>query len=227
MNKYDLLEQLKTAISGEDDAEVVVDIAERIVEEGVDARVAVDAASEAIRSVGDRFETGELYLPDLMIAGKKMEQCMAVLRPHIKADEGSRVGGRVVIGTAFGDIHDIGKNLVATMLTVGGFEVTDLGVSVPPLDFVNAAKEKRADIIALSALMTTSLPYQQEVIDLLKEMGLREKYYIIVGGGPITAEFASEIGADGWADNAAAAIGLCDALLTSEETPPVAMTFVV
>ncbi len=96
-----------------------------------------------------------------------------------------------MLGTVSGDLHDIGKNLVATMLTVGGFEVTDLGVNVSPLEFIKAAKEQRADILALSSLMTASLPYQKEVIDLLSEMGQREKYYIIVGGGPVTPEFAS------------------------------------
>jgi methanogenic corrinoid protein MtbC1 len=107
------------------------------------------------------------------------------------------------------------------MLTVGGFEVTDLGVNVSPLDFVKAAREQRVDILALSSLMTASLPYQKEVIDLLSEMGQREQYYIIVGGGPVTPEFATQIGADGWAENAAQAVGLCNQLVESGKTPPV------
>lgn len=227
MSEDHLLKQLKIAISGEENVEVVTGIAERVVEEGINIKVAVDAASQAIRLVGDRFEAGEIFLPELMLAGKKMERCMAILKPHLKMDEKSEVSGRIVIGTVSGDIHDIGKNLVATMLTMGGFEVFDLGVDIAPFDFINAAKEKGADVIALSSLMSNSLPYQQEVIDLLKEIGLREKYYVIIGGGSVTTEFASKAGADGWAGNAASAIKLCEALLNSGETPPVAKTFVV
>jgi methylmalonyl-CoA mutase cobalamin-binding domain/chain len=130
-----------------------------------------------------------------------------------------KAGGRVVLGTVSGDLHDIGKNLVATMLTVGGFGVTDLGVNVSPLEFVKAAREQRANILALSSLMTASLPYQREVIDLLSEMGQRENYYVIVGGGPVTPEFARQIGADGWAENAAQATGLCRRLVESGKSP--------
>jgi len=221
MSKQDLLEQLKAILSGEAGEEDVVEIAERIVAEGVDIQKAVDTASEAMHVVGGKFATFEIYLPDLMIAGEKMKRCLNVLKPHIKLGKEKRASGRVVIGTMFGDLHDIGKNLVATMLTVGGFDVVDVGVNVSPLDFVKAARERQADIIALSSLMTASLPYQKEVIDLVTEMGLREKYYVIVGGGPVTPEFAVEIGADGWAENAATAVGLCEQLIESGETPPV------
>jgi methylmalonyl-CoA mutase cobalamin-binding domain/chain len=126
-----------------------------------------------------------------------------------------------VIGSVAGDIHDIGKNLVATMLSVGGFEVVDLGVGVPAMEFVRAAKKERADIIALSSLMTTTLPYQREVLDLLSEMGLRENYFVVVGGGPVTPDFAVDAGADGWAENAALAVTLCTTLMTSGKKPGV------
>lgn len=226
MSEGRLLKQPKATIAGEENAEMVVGIAKRVVEEGIDIKAAIDAASQAIRLVGDKYETGEIFSPELMLAGKKMKRCMAILEPHLKVGEKSEASGPIAIGTVSGDIHDIGKNLVATMLTMGGFEVFDLGVDIAPFDFMSAAEEKGADIIALSSLMTTSLPYQQEVIDPLKEMALRGKYYVIIGGGPVTAEFASKTGADGWTGNAATVIRLCEKLMTSGETPPVANTFV-
>jgi dimethylamine corrinoid protein len=221
MSEQLLLDQLRDALAADADQETVADIAVQVVGAGIDIQVAIDTASATIREIGERFETGDVYLPDLMIAGRKMERCMAILRPHLRIARQTGDGARIVIGSVTGDIHDIGKNLVATMLSVGGFEVIDLGVGVAAMDFVKAARKERADIIAPSSLMTTTLPYQKEVIDLLSEMGLREQYFVIVGGGPVTAEFAAEIGADGWAKNAALAVGLCTTLMTSGETPPV------
>ena len=226
MVQGDVLERLREAIVGDSSLEDVEEAARAVVESGIDINDAIHAATEAIRSVGDCFEAGDIYLPELMIAGRKMERCMSVLRPHIKAAGSSVQGGRIVIGTVSGDIHDIGKNLVATMMAVRGFDIMDLGVNVPPLKFVHAAKDAGADIIALSSLMTTSLPYQQEVIDVLKETGLRDRFYVIVGGGPVTPEFAESIGADGWAENAAAAARLCEMLMISGEKPPLAKTVV-
>jgi methylmalonyl-CoA mutase cobalamin-binding domain/chain len=221
MSKPELLNQLQEALVGDAGQESVAEIAEQIVAEGIDIQAAIDTASAAIREIGEKFETGEVFLPDLMIAGKKMERCMAVFKPQLEVERRTSTGARIVIGSVMGDIHDIGKNLVATMLSVGGFEVVDLGVGVPAMEFVKAAKKERADIIALSSLMTTTLPYQREVLDLLREMGLREKYFVVVGGGPVTPEFATEIGADGWAENAALAVSLCTTLMTSGKTPPV------
>jgi trimethylamine corrinoid protein len=221
MSKQELLNQLREALAGDASQERVADIAEQIVAEGIDIQVAIDAASAAIREIGEKFETGEVFLPDLMIAGKKMERAMAVFRPHLEVERQAGAGGRIVIGTVKGDIHDIGKNLVATMLSVGGFEVIDLGVGVPAMEFVKAARKERADIIALSSLMTTTLPYQREVLDLLREMGQRDKYFVVVGGGPVTADFAVDVGADGWAENAALAVSLCTTLMMSGKIPPV------
>ena len=223
----DILERLREAIIDDSDVETVVDIANQIIAGGGDAHSAIDAASEAIRTVGDRFGAGEAYLPDLMIGGRKMERFMSVMSSHIEADELAEARGRVLIGTVFGDIHDLGKNLVATMLRVTGFDVVDVGVNVRPVDFVTTAQERGADIIALSSLMTNALPYQQEVVDILTEMGLRDQYYVIIGGGPVTPEFAKEIQADGWAENAVGATELCRILLQSGERPPVANTVVV
>lgn len=218
MGHQEVLNELREALVGDASYEDVVEITGRIVAQDVDILAAIDVASGAMQEIGDKFAAFEIFLPDLMIAGEKMKQCMDVLQPHIKAGD-AKAGGRIVLGTVSGDLHDIGKNLVATMLAVGGFDVVDVGVNVSPLDFVKAAREQQADIIALSSLMTASLPYQKEVIDLLDEMGQREKYYIIVGGGPVTPEFATDIGADGWAENAATAVGLCEQLVNSGEAP--------
>jgi methylmalonyl-CoA mutase cobalamin-binding domain/chain len=219
VNKEQLLQELRAALLANEEEAKIVEIAEKIVAAGVDILEAMDVASAAIREIGDQFEAGDLYLPDLMIAGRNMERCTAVFRPHLKANATSKAGGRIVLGTVSGDIHDIGKNLVGTMLAVGGFDVIDLGVNVPPLSFLQAARDQRADMIALSALMTASLPYQKEVITLLKELGLRERVFVIVGGGPVTPEFAAQIGADGWAENAASALKLVDKILTSGQKP--------
>lgn len=224
MGKEELLARLKQKFFDESYEDEIVPVAQEIVAQGIDVLEAIQAASEAIRQVGDAYEAGELFLPDLMIAGEKMKRCMEVFRPHIKASAGEAKGGKVVLGTVSGDIHDIGKNLVGTMLTVGGYELIDLGVNVPPLEFVTTARDKGADVLALSALMTASLPYQQEVIQLLSEMGLREKVFVIVGGGPVTEEFAQRIGADGWAENAAGALKLVDRILSGGGKP--AQTFV-
>jgi trimethylamine corrinoid protein len=221
MSKQELLNELRDALAGDASSEEVSDIADRIVAQHVEIQKAIKTASQAIREVGQKFETGEVFLPDLMIAGKKMERCMAVFRPHIEIDDESSAGGRIVIGSVTGDIHDIGKNLVSTMLSVGGFEVVDLGVDVPAMEFIKAAKKEGADVIALSSLMTTTLPYQREVLDLLREMGLRDKYFVVIGGGPVTPEFAQDVGADGFAENAALAVSLCTTLMTSGKPPAV------
>lgn len=227
MNEQELLEKLRAGITGEVTNEEIKKISEAIVAAGVPARRAIDEATRAIREVGDDFENGKKFLPELMIAAKKMEGCLETLKPHLSVDDKGSSHGRVVIGTVPGDIHDLGKNLVATMLALGGFEVTDLGINVAPFDFVQNAKDKQADIIALSSLMTTSLPYQAEVLSLLREMGLRDRYHVIVGGGPVTPEYAGEIGADGYTEKASGAIRLCDDLMSSGEKPPLSKPMVV
>ncbi len=221
MSKQEDLVALRKALAGDASYKEVEEITERLTAGDANVLAAIDVATEAMEEIGDKFAAFEIFLPDLMIAGEKMKRCMDILQPHIQASGERKASGRVVLGTVSGDLHAIGKNLVATMLTVGGFEVTDLGINVSPLDFVKAAREQRADVVALSSLMTASLPYQKEVIDLLSEMGQRENYYIIVGGGPVTPEFATQIGADGWAENAAQAVGLCNQLIESGKTPPV------
>lgn len=220
MANNDKLESLKATIIDEASEEEVVAAAKAVVEAGISAKKAIDAATQAIRVVGEQYECGDKYLPELMIAANKMEACLNELKPHLTVEEAGEERGRVVIGTVSGDIHDLGKNLVATMLSMGGYDITDVGINVAPFDFITSAKDKRANIIALSSLMTTSLPYQTEVLDLLRDMDERNKFFVVVGGGPVTPEFAEQVGADGYAEKAGGAIKLCDTLMSSDKAAP-------
>jgi len=156
----------------------------------------------AMEEVGRRFECNELYVPELLIAQRAMKAAVALL-----GTAGDRAG-RVVIGTVQGDLHDIGKNLVAAMLQGCGFEVIDLQVDVPPEKFVAAAQEKEGTIVAMSALLTTTMTMMKRVIDALEEAGIREKTKVIIGGAPITQQYCNQIGADGYSDNANGAVAL-------------------
>jgi len=161
----------------------------------------------AMDEVGSRFECNEYFVPELLIAARAMKTSLALLTPKLAA-MGAKAAGRVVIGTVQGDLHDIGKNLVASMLEGGGFEVVDLGVDVPPERFVDEAKEKDGSIIALSALLTTTMTQMKAVIETLETAGIRDKTKVIIGGAPITQQYCDEIGADGYSDNASAAVSL-------------------
>ena len=161
----------------------------------------------AMGDVGEKFECNEYFVPELLIAGRAMQESMKILNPLLKQSGVEKVG-RVVIGTVQGDLHDIGKNLVASMLEGGGFEVVDLGVDVSPEKFVEAAKEKPGTIVALSALLTTTMPQMKKVIDALKEAGIADTSKVMIGGAPVTSDFAKEIGADGYSENASTAVAL-------------------
>jgi len=161
----------------------------------------------AMDEVGRRFECNEYFVPELLIAARAMKTSLELITPLLSA-AGAEPVGHVVIGTVQGDLHDIGKNLVASMLEGGGFKVTDLGVDVPPERFVEAAKEKDGTIVALSALLTTTMTMMKNVIDALEKAGIRKQTKVIIGGAPITQQYADEIGADGYSDNASAAVAL-------------------
>ena len=161
----------------------------------------------AMDEVGKRFECNEYFVPELLIAARAMKISLELITPHLTA-AGVEPTGRVVIGTVQGDLHDIGKNLVASMLEGGGFQVVDLGVDVPPERFVEAAKEKDGTIVALSALLTTTMTMMKNVIQALDKAGIRTTTKVIIGGAPITQQYADEIGADGYSDNASAAVAL-------------------
>jgi 5-methyltetrahydrofolate--homocysteine methyltransferase len=161
----------------------------------------------AMDEVGRRFETNEYFVPELLIAARAMKGSLALIKPRLVAT-GAKPIGKVAIGTVKGDLHDIGKNLVAAMLEGGGFEIIDLGVDVTPDKFVAAVKEKGATIIALSALLTTTMPSMKTTIEGLKEAGVRYQVKVIIGGAPVTQKYADEIGADGYSDNASSAVAL-------------------
>lgn len=167
-----------------------------------------------METVGGRFASGEYFLPHLVVAASGMQGAMAVLEPALRArQEAIQGAGTVVIGTVHGDIHEIGKSLVATMLSASGFQVVDLGVDVPTEAFIAKVQEVQADILGLSALLTTTMAVQREVIEALTEAGLRERVRVIVGGAPVSQEWADAIGADGYAEDAVGAVELAKRLL--------------
>jgi len=161
----------------------------------------------AMNEVGRRFECNEYFVPELLLAARAMKAALELLRPLLAA-KGAEPEGRVALGTVKGDLHDIGKNLVGAMLEGGGYEVIDLGVNVTPEQFIAAVKEKKANIIAMSALLTTTMPAMKTTIDAMKAAGVRDQVKIIVGGAPITEKFAQEIGADGFSESAAGAVAV-------------------
>ena len=158
----------------------------------------------AMETVGERFGAGEIFIPEMLIAAEAMKACLVLLRPLL-SDAAADARGRVVIGTVKGDIHDLGKNVVSTMLSGAGFEVIDLGVDVSAELFVAAALEHRADLVGLSALTTTTMPAMKEVVEALSSAGLRDKVKVMIGGAPVTEEYARQIEADAYEPNAAAA----------------------
>jgi corrinoid protein of di/trimethylamine methyltransferase len=183
-------------------------LAEEALRAGIDPLDAIEQGFKpGMDVVGDGFAKGELFIPDLMMSGEAMKVGIATLEPELmKRKQERRVLGKVVIGTVQGDIHEIGKTLVATMLTANGFEVHDLGVDVSAQKFLDKVREVNADVLGMSALLTTTILNQETVILTLKEAGLRDQVKVVVGGVPTSPEWAEEIGADGYAENATEAV---------------------
>ncbi len=189
------------------------ELAQKAVTDKLDINKVIDAFSEAIREVGDLFEEGEYFLPELMRSAEAMKAAMEIFTPILAEGKGQRSFTRVVIGTIEGDIHDIGKTIVASMLSAEGFEVYDLGADVPITDFVDKAIEVDAQLICISALLTTTMMGSKRLIDLLIEKGIRDKFKVLVGGAPVTKKWTEEIGADGTAENAISAVKLAKKLI--------------
>ena len=170
--------------------------------------------SRAMEDIGKRFEEGKAFVPELLMAARAMKGALDLLKPLMKGAASRRLG-EVVIGTVKGDLHDIGKNLVASMLEGCGFEVINLGTDISSEKFITAIKENQAQILCLSALLTTTMNYMQEVIDALEKTGIRQEVKVMIGGAPVSESFARQIGADGYSDNANAAVTLAKSLLSA------------
>lgn len=183
--------------------------------EGTDPSVLLkEGLIKGMDVIGEQFENGDLFLPEMLAAAMTMKAGVEILKPHLAGGD-SKAAGIVVIGTVQGDIHDIGKNLVAMMLEGAGFEVADVGIDVPPEDFVKAVEEKKPQVVGLSALLTNTMPAVKMTIDALQEAGLRDQVKIMIGGAPVTQEFADEVGADGYASDAAGAVNIARGFICS------------
>jgi 5-methyltetrahydrofolate--homocysteine methyltransferase len=162
--------------------------------------------------VGADFKSGDLFVPEVLIAARAMRAGMDILRPLL-AESDVPSAGKIVLGTVAGDLHDIGKNLVAMMLEGGGFDIVDLGIDIAPEKFVEAVKTEQADLVGMSALLTTTMPSMEKIIDALKAAGVRDSVKVMIGGAPVTQDYADRIGADGYAPDAASAVDLARALV--------------
>jgi len=191
----------------------VKELVQRAIDEGEDVEKVLNEGLVAGMSVvGAKFKANEFYVPEVLIAARAMKAGMGILRP-ILAEKNIKGIGTVVLGTVRGDLHDIGKNLVAMMLEGAGFEIIDLGVDVSSEKFIETAKEKKADLVGLSALLTTTMPSMKDVVKAVGDSGLKDKVKVMIGGAPLTQSYADEIGADGYAPDAASAVDKAKELL--------------
>jgi len=196
------------------DIDGVQNACKEAIEAGIPAYKAVtDGMAEGMVIVGEKYENNEYFLAELIMAGETMKEGMIVLEPHLKSGDLKKIG-KVAIGTVRGDLHDIGKNVVVTLLGAAGFDIVDLGVDVPSEKFVEAVKENNPDILGMSALLTTTMIEMESVIKALKKAGVRDKVKIIIGGAPITQEYADKIGADAAARDAVQGVNICKSWVT-------------
>jgi len=198
------------------DFEDVNKVVIEVLKSGVDPLDIVNAMNQALEEVGEKYESGEYFLSELMMTGYLASEVIKILKPYLTKTKMETLG-KIVIGTVKGDIHDIGKNIVIMMLQAAGFEVIDLGVDVSAEKFVDAVASKKPDIIGLSALLTSTIYEMKNVIDALKEKNLRDTVKVIIGGRPVTEEFAEKIGADGYAEDAVKAVKVVRELLKVKE----------
>jgi corrinoid protein of di/trimethylamine methyltransferase len=201
----------------EGEAEESEAMASKLLAEGTDPLQMIETLTETMNRLGDLFAKLEIFLPEIMLAGDAVAAVVKVLRPYLASAGGRELKGKVVLGVAKGDLHEIGKNIAKLILETNGFEIEDLGYDVDPLDFIKAAESMGADYIGISSLMTTTMPGQQEVIELLKEKGLRDKYKVVIGGAPTTQFWADKIGADLYCQHAKSAPVLMSDLLKRQQ----------
>jgi len=204
----------QAVIDGDED--IVEELSNKVIEESINPVDSVQLGLiKGIEVVGELWKSGEVFLPDVMMSAEAMKVGLGLLEPEI-AKLGMSQGeakGKIVLGTVEGDIHDIGKNITGAMFTAAGYKVFDVGTDIKAADFVSKAQEVGADIIGASALLTTTMNAQKEIIDYLKEHNLRDQFKVFIGGGPTSQAFADEIGADGWAESADQAVELADRML--------------
>jgi 5-methyltetrahydrofolate--homocysteine methyltransferase len=212
-NAMAILEELREAMVDGQAKQAVAKVSEGLAE-GMDAGTLLrEGLIAGMAEVGQLYENGDIFVPEMLVAARAMSAALEVLKPHL-VEEGVESSGKVAIGTTQGDLHDIGKNLVAMMLEGSGFEIVDLGVDVPADKFIEAIREG-ASVVAMSALLTTTMTNMQTAIEAIKEAGLREQVRIIIGGAPITKAYADEIGADGYAEDASSAVRLVKEVLAA------------
>jgi len=211
----ELFQKLSDAVVDMDE-KLVEELAHRVIEEKIDAFGAIDnGLTKGMERAGKLFEEEEYFVPELLMCADAMNIGVDILKPHIKVHE-SKKKHNVIIGVIEGDTHDIGKNLVKLMLETSNFNIIDLGRDVPPQTFVDKAIEENAEIIMISSLMTTTMDEMADVVTILKKKGIRDRFKVVVGGGPISQSFADKIGADGYSKNAANAVRLCQKFVGEE-----------
>lgn len=198
------------------DTEKAREMAKQSIDANIPPLLAIEKGlAPGIREVGDKFSRMEMFLPEMVLSAEAMDAAVKVLEPYFKGDDGAKKG-KVLVGTVQGDIHDIGKNIVITLLKVNNFEVIDLGRDVPTTDFIDKAIEYDVKIIGISALLTTGMPMMRDVIKMMVDDGVRDRYKVIIGGGPTSQEYADKIGADGYGQTAYDAVTLCNRLMGFE-----------
>lgn len=204
----DMFDKLAEAVIEGETVEAGV-LAKEALEKGLDPLQCInEGLTKGIQKVGELFASGEYFLPELIIGADAMKTALDILEPALVGDQAREVAGTIVLGTVEGDLHEIGKTLVGTMLTANGFKVIDIGVDKTALEFIDAIKDSGADIVGASALLTTTMLQQKNLVEALEEAGLREKVKVMIGGAPVTESFCKKIGADGYAEDAISAIDI-------------------
>jgi len=217
MDEKELFAKLSQAVF-EGDSEALVSLVQQSIDQVDPLAMIEEGMMPGMTEVGNKFSEGEVYLPELLMASEAWEEAMKILKPKLAATGASmKKLGTVVVGTVQTDIHEIGKNILANLLTTAGFDVHDIGCDAPASKFLGKAEEVQADIIAASAIMSTTVPYQKDIIDLLESKSLRDKYLVMVGGGVVTQEWADKIGADGYGDLASDAVEVAKQLASEKK----------